>query len=53
MCFQLGLDGNSINLLATGVVGIINFISTIPTIMFIDKQVAPYSKQSYLDLTII
>ncbi|KAJ5361709.1 hypothetical protein N7541_002553 [Penicillium brevicompactum] len=34
---SIGLDGDSISLLATGVVGIINFVFTIPTIMFIDK----------------
>ncbi|SPN99939.1 related to transporter (major facilitator superfamily) [Cephalotrichum gorgonifer] len=34
---KIGLDGNSINLLATGVVGIINLLATIPAIMFIDR----------------
>ncbi|CAG8187962.1 unnamed protein product [Penicillium olsonii] len=34
---SIGLKGDSISLLATGVVGIINFVFTIPTIMFIDK----------------
>lgn len=34
---SIGLSGNSVNLLATGVVGIINFFSTIPAIMFLDR----------------
>ncbi|TVY84653.1 MFS glucose transporter mfs1 [Lachnellula suecica] len=33
----IGLKGNSIDLLATGVVGVINFLSTIPAIMFLDR----------------
>jgi MFS family permease len=33
----IGLKGNSIDLLATGVVGVINFFSTIPAIMFLDR----------------
>jgi Sugar (and other) transporter len=33
----IGLTGNSIDLLATGVVGVINFFSTIPAIMFLDR----------------
>ncbi|KAK9428641.1 general substrate transporter [Lipomyces doorenjongii] len=33
----IGLSSNSVNLLATGVVGIINFCSTIPAIMFLDR----------------
>lgn len=33
----IGLSGNSIDLLATGVVGVINFFSTIPAIMFLDR----------------
>ncbi|KAF8854257.1 sugar transporter [Acephala macrosclerotiorum] len=33
----IGLTGNSVDLLATGVVGIINFFSTIPAIMFLDR----------------
>ncbi|QDS67451.1 hypothetical protein FKW77_000590 [Venturia effusa] len=33
---QIGLTGNSVDLLATGVVGVINFFSTIPAIMFMD-----------------
>lgn len=34
---DLGLDGNTISLLATGVVGIVMFIATIPAILYIDK----------------
>lgn len=34
---QIGLTGNSVDLLATGVVGVINFFSTIPAIMFMDR----------------
>ncbi|CAG8017445.1 unnamed protein product [Penicillium salamii] len=34
---SIGLSRDSTSLLATGVVGIINFVFTIPTIMFIDK----------------
>ncbi|KAL3471388.1 general substrate transporter [Aspergillus californicus] len=33
---NIGLSGSSVNLLATGVVGIINFFSTIPAILFMD-----------------
>ena len=33
----IGLTGNSVDLLATGVVGVINFIMTIPAILFIDQ----------------
>jgi len=33
----IGLSGNSVDLLATGVVGIINFFSTIPALMFLDR----------------
>ena len=33
---NIGLTGSSINLLATGVVGIINFLCTIPAILFLD-----------------
>jgi sugar porter (SP) family MFS transporter len=33
----IGLQGNSVDLLATGVVGVINFFSTIPAIMFMDR----------------
>ncbi|KAH6887680.1 sugar transporter [Thelonectria olida] len=34
---KIGLSGNSVDLLATGVVGVINFFSTIPAIMFMDR----------------
>lgn len=34
---SIGLSGNSVDLLATGVVGVINFFSTIPAIMFMDR----------------
>ncbi|GKZ21086.1 hypothetical protein AbraIFM66951_002481 [Aspergillus brasiliensis] len=34
---DLGLTGNTISLLATGVVGIINVITTIPAVLVIDK----------------
>ena len=34
---SLGLTGNTINLLATGVVGIVMFIATIPTVLYIDR----------------
>lgn len=34
---DIGLSGNSVNLLATGVVGIINFIMTWPAILFLDR----------------
>ncbi|KAK4938324.1 hypothetical protein LTR10_021208 [Elasticomyces elasticus] len=33
----IGLSGNSINLLATGVVGIVFFLSTIPAVMYLDR----------------
>ncbi|RMZ69333.1 quinate transport [Pyrenophora seminiperda CCB06] len=33
----LGLSGNSVNLLATGVVGIVMFLATIPAVMYVDK----------------
>jgi hypothetical protein len=33
----IGLSGNSIDLLATGVVGVINFFSTLPAIAFFDR----------------
>lgn len=33
---NIGLHGNSVNLLATGVVGIINFLCTIPAILLLD-----------------
>jgi MFS family permease len=34
---DLGLTGNTISLLATGVVGIVMFIATFPTLLYIDK----------------
>lgn len=34
---ELGLSGNTISLLATGVVGIVMFIATIPSVLYIDK----------------
>ncbi|KAF2140865.1 uncharacterized protein K452DRAFT_359308 [Aplosporella prunicola CBS 121167] len=34
---NLGLSGNTISLLATGVVGIVMFIATIPAVMYVDK----------------
>lgn len=34
---QLGLDGNTTSLLATGVYGIVNFLSTIPPVLLIDR----------------
>ncbi|KAK0104311.1 hypothetical protein ONS96_005397 [Cadophora gregata f. sp. sojae] len=34
---SLGLTGNTISLLATGVVGIVMFIATIPTVLYIDR----------------
>ncbi|CAO3616982.1 unnamed protein product [Cunninghamella blakesleeana] len=34
---SVGLTGNSIALLATGVIGIINFLSTFITVLFLDK----------------
>lgn len=33
---SVGLSGNTISLLATGVIGIINFVMTFPTVMFLD-----------------
>lgn len=33
---SVGLTGDSVSLLATGVVGIINFVMTIPTVLFLD-----------------
>ncbi|KAI8371962.1 general substrate transporter [Choanephora cucurbitarum] len=33
---SVGLTGNSVSLLATGVVGIINFVMTFPTVFFLD-----------------
>lgn len=34
---KIGLTGNSVDLLATGVVGVINFFSTIPAVLFMDR----------------
>lgn len=34
---DIGLSGNSVNLLATGVVGVINFIMTWPAILLLDR----------------
>ncbi|KAH8680743.1 sugar transporter [Xylariales sp. PMI_506] len=34
---SIGLSGNSVDLLATGVVGIIDFLCTFPAIMFMDR----------------
>jgi len=34
---NLGLAGNTLDLLATGVVGVATFLSTIPTVIFIDQ----------------
>ncbi|KAH7029856.1 general substrate transporter [Microdochium trichocladiopsis] len=34
---QLGLTGNTISLLATGVVGIVMFLATIPAVLWIDR----------------
>lgn len=34
---QLGLSGNTVSLLATGVVGIVMFLATIPAVLWIDK----------------
>ncbi|KAK9458466.1 general substrate transporter [Lipomyces oligophaga] len=34
---QIGLSGNSVNLLATGVVGIVFFFCTIPAVLYIDR----------------
>jgi MFS family permease len=34
---QLGLDGNTSSLLATGVYGIINSLSTLPALIWIDR----------------
>lgn len=33
---QIGLSGGTIGLLATGVVGIVNFVLTIPAVLFVD-----------------
>jgi MFS family permease len=37
MFASLGLNGNTTTLLATGVYGIVNCLSTIPALLFIDK----------------
>jgi len=34
---QIGLSGGTIGLLATGVVGIVNFLFTIPAVLFVDN----------------
>jgi MFS family permease len=34
---QLGLNGNTTSLLATGIYGIVNCLSTLPALFFIDK----------------
>ena len=34
---QLGMDGNTTSLLATGVYGIVNCLATLPALFFIDK----------------
>jgi len=34
---SLGLDSNTVSLLATGVVGIVMFLATIPSVLYIDK----------------
>jgi MFS family permease len=34
---QIGLSGGSISLLATGIVGIVNFVMTIPAVLFVDN----------------
>lgn len=34
---QLGLSGGTIGLLATGLVGVVNFVMTIPAVLFIDN----------------
>lgn len=34
---KLGLSSNSVSLLATGVVGIVMFIATIPAVMYVDR----------------
>ena len=34
---SLGLSSNAISLLATGVVGIVMFIATIPSVLYIDR----------------
>lgn len=34
---KLGMSGNTVQLLATGVVGIVQFIATIPSVLYVDK----------------
>lgn len=34
---KLGMSSNAVSLLATGVVGIVMFIATIPAVMYVDK----------------
>lgn len=34
---QIGLTGNTISLLATGIVGVVNFVMTIPAVLFVDN----------------
>jgi MFS family permease len=34
---SIGLTGNSISLLASGVVGIVMFLATIPAVLYVDK----------------
>jgi len=34
---QIGLEGPTIGLLATGIVGIVNFVMTIPAVLFVDN----------------
>jgi MFS family permease len=34
---KLGLSSNSVSLLATGVVGIVMFLATIPAVMYVDR----------------
>jgi hypothetical protein len=41
---QVGLSGGTVPLLATGVVGIVNFVFTIPAVLFVDN--VSYSQYS-------
>lgn len=34
---QIGLEGPTIGLLATGIVGVVNFVMTIPAVLFVDN----------------
>jgi MFS family permease len=34
---DMGLNGNSVNLLATGVVGVVEFLFTIPAVLWVDQ----------------